>query len=70
MSEELLTGLFEHLKLVSDVTSRALVDVRDAFDKDREIARATSYLEHERFILAAIKDLVDSLADNIPVVTK
>jgi len=70
MTESLLTDLLSHLTAVSNITSKALLDVRDAFDKERELARADEYLSHERYLLAAIKDLIDTEADNVPVVTK
>lgn len=70
MTESLLTDLLGHLTAVSEITSKALVDIREAFDKERELARADEYLAHERYLLAAIKDLIDAEANNIPVVTK
>jgi len=70
MTESLLNDLLSHLNAVSTITSKALLDVRDAFDKERELVRADEYLSHERYLLASIKDLIDTEADNVPVVTK
>jgi hypothetical protein len=70
MTESLLNDLLHHIATVSNITSKALLDVRDAFDKERELARVDEYLAHERYLLAAIKDLIDAEANNIPEVTK